>query len=247
VHHNARAVYVKYLGYFDGNPAHLYPLTPVEIATRYLEFMDGADAIVAKAKKSFEAGDYRWVAEVLNHVVMAQPDHFSGRALLADTLEQLGYQSESAPWRNFYLCGALELREGLPSGSSFGASEGMARGIPLYNLFQTMAVRLNGARADGITLNINIDFKDGDQTLLTIENSVLHAFEGKQHESPTATMKINEIDYKRLMMGLADAGQLLESGALEVEGDITALAQLAGLFDQFDRRFPIVTPRKPWK
>jgi alkyl sulfatase BDS1-like metallo-beta-lactamase superfamily hydrolase len=110
-----------------------------------------------------------------------------------------------------------------------------------------MAVRLNGARADGITLNINIDFKDGDQTLLTIENSVLHAFEGKQHESPTATMKINEIDYKRLMMGLADAGQLLESSALEVDGDITALAQLAGLFDQFDRRFPIVTPRKPWK
>jgi alkyl sulfatase BDS1-like metallo-beta-lactamase superfamily hydrolase len=247
VHHNARAVYVKYLGYFDGNPAHLYPLPPVEIANRYLDFMGGADAVVAKAKKPFEAGDYRWVAEVLNHVVMAEPDHFSGRALLADTLEQLGYQSESAPWRNFYLCGALELREGLPSGSAFGASEGMARGIPLYNLFQTMAVRLNGARADGITLNINIDFVDGDRTLLTIENSVLHAFIGKQHDSPTATMKINELDYKRLMMGLADAGQLLESGALEVDGDINALAQLAGLFDQFDRRFPIVTPRKPWK
>ncbi len=247
VHHNARAVYVKYLGYFDGNPAHLYPLPPVEIANRYLDFMGGADAVVAKAKKSFEAGDYRWVAEVLNHVVMAETDHFPGRALLADTLEQLGYQSESAPWRNFYLCGALELREGLPSGSAFGASEGMARGIPLYNLFQTMAVRLNGTRADGITLNINIDFNDAERTLLTIENSVLHAFIGKQHESPTATMKINELDYKRLMMGLADAGQLLEAGALEVDGDLNALAQLAGLFDQFERRFPIVTPRKPWK
>jgi len=247
VHHNARAVYVKYLGYFDGNPAHLYPLPPVELANRYLDFMGGADAVVAKAKKSFEAGDYRWVAEVLNHVVMAETDHFPGRALLADTLEQLGYQSESAPWRNFYLCGALELREGLPPGSEFGASEGMARGIPLYNLFQTMAVRLNGARADGITLNINIDFNDADRTLLTIENSVLHAFIGKQHESPTATMKISELDYKRLMMGLADAGQLLEAGALEVDGDINALAQLAGLFDQFERRFPIVTPRKPWK
>jgi len=247
VHHNARAVYVKYLGYFDGNPAHLYPLPPVEIANRYLDFMGGADAVVAKAKKSFEAGDYRWVAEVLNHVVMAETDHFPGRALLADTLEQLGYQSESAPWRNFYLCGALELREGLPSGSAFGASEGMARGIPLYNLFQTMAVRLNGTRADGITLNINIDFNDAERTLLTIENSVLHAFIGKQHESPTATMKINELDYKRLMMGLADAGQLLEAGALEVDGDLNALTQLAGLFDQFERRFPIVTPRKPWK
>ncbi len=247
VHHNARAVYVKYLGYFDGNPAHLYPLPPVEVANRYLDYMAGADAIVEKAKASFEAGDYRWVAEVLNHVVMAEPDHFPGRALLADTLEQLGYQSESAPWRNFYLCGALELREGLPEGSSFGASEGMARGIPLYNLFQTMAVRLNGDRADGINLNINIDFNDAAPTLLTIENSVLHAFIGKQHASPTATMKINELDYKRLMMGLTDAAKLLETGALKIEGDLTALAQLSGLFDQFERRFPIVTPRKPWK
>ncbi len=246
VHHNARAVYVKYLGYFDGNPAHLYNLPPVEVATRYLDYMGGADAIVEKAQVSFQTGDYRWVAEVLNHVVMAEPGHFSARELLADTLEQLGYQSESAPWRNFYLCGALELREGLPPGSAFGASEGMVRSIPLYNLFQTMAVRLNSDRADGVTLNINIDFKDSEPTLLTIENSVLHAFIGKQHDSPTATMKIAELDYKRLMMGLADAGQLLESGALEVNGDLEALATLAGLFDQFERRFPIVTPRKPW-
>ena len=246
VHHNARAVYVKYLGFFDGNPSHLYPLPPVEVANRYLEYMGGANAIVEKAQVSFNEGDYRWVAEVLNHIVMAEPDHFPARSLLADTLEQLGYQSESAPWRNFYLCGALELREGLPGGSAFGASEGMARGIPLFNLFQTMAVRLNGERADGITLHINIKFGDQEHTLLTIENSVLHAFIGKQHDSPSATMFINELDYKRLMMGLADAGELMESGALKVKGDLGALAQLSGLFDRFERRFPIVTPRKPW-
>ncbi len=247
VHHNARAVYVKYLGYFDGNPAHLYPLPPVEVANHYLDFMGGADAVVAKAKDSFARGDYRWVAEVLNHVVMAEPEHLEGRALLADTLEQLGYQSESGPWRNFYLCGALELREGLPAGSStFAASEGMVRAIPLFNLFQTMSVRLNSDKAEGIHLHINIEFTDSEATLLTIENSVLHAFAGRQHESPTATMKISEMDYKRLMMGLTDAAQLIESGALKIDGDVTALAQLAGLFDQFERRFPIVTPRKPW-
>ena len=247
VHHNARAVYVKYLGYFDGNPAHLYPLPPVEVANHYLDFMGGADSVVAKAKISFASGDYRWVAEVLNHLVMAEPEHFEGRALLADTLEQLGYQSESGPWRNFYLCGALELREGLPAGSSaFAASEGMVRAIPLFNLFQTMSVRLNSDRAEGIHLHINIEFTDSEATLLTIENSVLHAFSGRQHESPTATMKISEMDYKRLMMGLTDAAQLIESGALKIDGDVTALAQLAGLFDQFERRFPIVTPRKPW-
>jgi alkyl sulfatase BDS1-like metallo-beta-lactamase superfamily hydrolase len=246
VHHNARAVYVKYLGYFDGNPANLYPLPPVAAANRYLEYMGGADSIVSKAKESFAAGDYRWVAEVVNHVVMADPEHLEARELLADTFEQMGYQSESAPWRNFFLCGALELREGLPPGSAFGASEGMARAIPLYNLFQTLAVRLNGERADGIVLNINIEFTDSEATLLTIENSVLHAFVGKSHESPTATMKLSSVDYKRLMMGLADAAELLASGALTIDGDLTALAQLAGLFDRFDRRFPIVTPRKPW-
>ncbi len=246
VHHNARAVYVKYLGYFDGNPSHLYPLPPVEVATRYLDYMGGADSVFTKAKTSFSKGDYRWVVEVLNHVVMAQPDHFDARELLADTLEQLGYQSESGPWRNFYLCGALELREGLGRSSTFAASEGMARGIPLFNLFQTMAVRLNSERADGITLHINIIFNQQEHALLTIENSVLHAFIGKQHPSPTATMKIAELDYKRLMMGLTDAGQLLESGHLVVEGDMNALAQLSGLFDRFERKFPIVTPRQPW-
>ena len=114
VHHNTRAVYVKYLGFFSGNPATLYQHAPVAQAKRYLEFMGGSDAVVEKAKTSFEEGDYRWVAEILNHVVMAEPNHFEGRALLADTLEQLGYQSESGPWRNFFLCGALELRHGLP-------------------------------------------------------------------------------------------------------------------------------------
>ena len=247
VHHNARAVYVKYLGYFDGNPAHLYPLPPVEVANHYLNFMGGADSLVAKAKDSFSSGDYRWVAEVLNHLVMADPEHLEGRALLADTLEQLGYQSESGPWRNFYLSGALELREGLPAAASpFGASEGMVRAIPLYNLFQSMAVRLNSDKADGINLTINIEFTDSEATLLSVENSVLHAFPGRQHDAPTATMKISEMDYKRLMMGLADATQLIESGALKIEGELSALAQLAGLFDQFERRFPIVTPRKPW-
>ncbi|MFT4798180.1 MAG: alkyl sulfatase BDS1-like metallo-beta-lactamase superfamily hydrolase, partial [Candidatus Azotimanducaceae bacterium] len=122
VHHNARAVYVKYLGFFNGNPATLYKLPAVPAAEKYLEFMDGADAVVEKARAYFDKGEYRWVAEVLNHVVMAQPDHIDGRALLADTLEQLGYQSESGPWRNFYLCGVLELRNGLPKGATFGAT-----------------------------------------------------------------------------------------------------------------------------
>lgn len=246
VHHNARAVYVKYLGFFDGNPATLFPLPPTEVATRYLEFMGGADAIVEKARGCFDAGDYRWVAEVLNHVVMAEPDHFNARALQADTLEQLGYQSESGPWRNFYLCGALELRQGLPKGAAFGATASMAKSMPLENLYQTMAVRLNGPSADGLVIHLNLDFTDSEPTLLSIENSVLHAFTGKQHQKPNATLRMSAVNFKFMMTGNTDAVKLLESGELEMSGDFEALGKFRELFDQFERRFPIVTPRKPW-
>ncbi|MCZ6887039.1 MAG: MBL fold metallo-hydrolase [Gammaproteobacteria bacterium] len=244
VHHNARAVYVKYLGYFDGNPAHLYPLPGVDAGRRYVEFMGGADAVVDKAQDSFDAGDYRWVAEVLNHVVMAEPGHEDARALLADTLEQLGYQSESAPWRNFFLTGTQELRAGVQPASASGITEGMARGMPLDNLFQAMAVRLNGTAAEGLSMFFNLDFNDLDLPyLLAIENSVLHAFEGKVHPEPTATVNISSHNFKRLMLGLVDATLLLAEGDLIVEGDMRALGRLGSLFDQFDRRFPIMFPR----
>ena len=245
LHHNARAVYVKYLGYFDGNPAHLYPLPPRETARRYVEFMGGADAVVAKAGESFAVGDYRWVAEVLDHVVMADPSNGDAKALLADTLEQLGYQAESGPWRNFFLSGALELREGLPqTGTRFAASEGMARGMPLQNLFQTMAVRLNGPKADGVELALNLDFTDiGKRYLLCIENAVLHAFPDRNAEAPDATLRLTSLDFKRMMMGLTTGAELIDAGRLEIDGDASALAGLGALFDSFERRFPIVTPR----
>jgi alkyl sulfatase BDS1-like metallo-beta-lactamase superfamily hydrolase len=246
VHHNARAVYVKYLGFFNGNPATLYQLPPVAAAERYLKFMGGADAVVEKAQECFAEGDYRWVAEVLNHVVMAEPNHFAGRALLADTLEQLGYQSESGPWRNFYLCGALELRHGLPKGSNFGATASMAASIPMKNLFDTLAVRLNGPRADGKTLSINLAFTDIEPWHLLIENAVLHAVEHRQAKTAQATLRCASIDFKRLMMGLSDAPGLMQDGKLAIDGDAAILLELAGLFDQFERRFPIVTPRPAW-
>ncbi len=245
VHHNVRAVYVKYLGYFDGNPASLYPLPPSEAGRRYLAYMGGADAIVEKARQSFAEGDYRWVVEVLNHVMMTEPEHAQARALQADALEQLGYQSESAPWRNFFLCGALELRHGAPrSESGYQASEGIARGMPLENLFQTMAVRLNGPKADGVRLHLNLSFPDLDQRyLLSVQNSVLNAFSDKGVDAPDATLTLSSLNFKRMMMGLVTAVDLLSAGDLEIEGDVASLAALRELFDQFDRRFPIVTPR----
>lgn len=244
VHHNARAVYVKYLGYFDGNPATLHPLPPTQVAERYLEFMGGEDVVVDKAQRSFEQGDYRWVAEVVNHVVMANPANVAARALLADTYEQLGYQSESAPWRNFYLSGALELRQDIPGSAQFNASEGMARGMPLANLFQAMAVRLIGPKAADIVLHLNLSFPDlAQKYLLTIENAVLHVFADRSAASPHATLEVASVDFKRLMLGVTDAETLLSEQRLTIDGDALALAKLTDLFDSFERRFPIVTPR----
>jgi len=244
---NSRAVFVKYLGFFDGNPATLHPLPPVEAANRYVEYMGGGNAIVEKAREDFDRGDYRWVAEALNHVVMDDPEHFEARALLADTLEQLGYQAESGPWRNFYLCGALELREGLPKGSTFAASAGMLASIPLDNLFQIFAVRLNAERAERLTLNINLSFTDASPYLLVIENAVLHAFADRSSDEAAATLTISEMNFKLLMSGQTDAASLISKNALKIDGDAEVLLQLNGLFDQFERRFPLVTPRPSWK
>jgi len=244
LHHDVCAVYVKYLGYFDGNPGTLHRHPPVAAGKRYVDFMGGAGAVLEKAADSFAEGDYRWVAEVVGHVVMADQENADARSLLADALEQLGYQAESAVWRNFYLSGALELRRDKRTESAFRASEGMVRGIPLESIFKAMAVRLNGPAADGLVLRLNLNFTDLDrQYLLTIENSVLHGFADAHVSDPTATLTLTSLDFKRLMSGLTDAATLLQNGGLEVDGDVSALARLAGLFDQWGRGFPIVTPR----
>ena len=141
--------------------------------------MGGSDEVVRKAGDSFANGDYRWVAEVLNHVVMADPEHIRGRALLADTFEQLGYQSESAPWRNFYLYGALELRNGLPESKAFTAS-GMAPACP--SIFPSVAVRLLPEAALDVDLRIELVFTDlASRYLLSVRNSVLNYFKNAKH------------------------------------------------------------------
>ncbi|MEW6187923.1 MAG: alkyl sulfatase dimerization domain-containing protein [Thermodesulfobacteriota bacterium] len=245
VRHNAKAVYVKYLGYFNGNPAHLNPLPPREAAKRYVEFMGGANSVLEKARKTFREGDYRWTAQVLNHVVLSDPENLPVRALLADTYEQLGYQAESGPWRNFYLTGALELRQGTPPGSTARMQPGTLQGLPLENLFQALAVRLNGPKAEGKVLRFNLVFPDLNQSyLLLIKNSVLHAFPDKQDPEPTARLTLSSLDFKFLMGGLTTAAELITAERLKAEGDLNGLLEFAGLLDQFNPFFPIVTPRE---
>ena len=244
ISHNSKAVYVKYLGYFDGNPAHLNPLPRADAAKHYVSYMGGADAILEKAKESYDKGEYRWVAEVLNHLVMAKPDHIAARALLADCCEQLGYQAESGPWRNFYLTGALELRNGIPEARDSKVAPGMAAGMPLSNVFQAMAVRLNGPKADGVQMAFNLNFTDtGQKYLMTVKNAVLHAFADRQGAGADAMLELSSPDFKAMMMGAVTVADLMAEEKLKIEGDGEKLATFSALFDRFERWFPIVTPR----
>ena len=244
VHHNSRAVYVKYLGYFDGNPATLYPLPRAESSKKYVEYMGGIEAMYCKALEDFNKGEYRWVAELLNHAVSVEPEHQASRSLLADTYEQLGYQSESAPWRNFYLCGAKELRHGVPAGSIYSASEGTIRGMPLDNLFKAMAVRLIPAKVDGLDLAINLNFTDlTDQFRLEIRNSVLRGFRNLAEKEAPTELVLSSINFKRMMSGLITAAELIKSDDMKIIGDAETLLPLPTYFDSFQRRFPLVIPQ----
>ncbi|MBH5367275.1 MBL fold metallo-hydrolase [Bradyrhizobium sp. CNPSo 4016] len=150
VSHNARAVYNFYLGYFSENPAELEPLPPVQAAPRYVELMGGADALLEKAQKAYDAGDYRWAAQILQHLVLAQPDNRDARYLQADAFEQLGYQAEAATWRNIYFAGAQELRRGLPQTEpGLAASPDMIKALPIEMAFDFLGIQIDSEKAAG--------------------------------------------------------------------------------------------------
>jgi alkyl sulfatase BDS1-like metallo-beta-lactamase superfamily hydrolase len=222
----------------------LNPLPPVAVAKHYVAFMGGADAVLKKAIISFNNNDFQWVCEVVQHVVNEDPKRLDARALLADALEQLGYQAESGPWRNFYLCGALELRQGVPKGSKQRISAGILAGMPMQDIFKAMAVRLNATKAEGIDLSLNLHFTDIKQPyLLSIRHSVLHAWPDRGSSAAAVNLRLTSLKFKQLMFGYCRSADLLEAGELQIDGDATVIAQLIPLFDQFDRRFPIMTPR----
>jgi alkyl sulfatase BDS1-like metallo-beta-lactamase superfamily hydrolase len=246
VNHNAKAVYNFYLGYFSGNPAELHPLPPVDAARRYVEFMGGADAVVEKARLSFAAGEYRWVAQVVNHVVQAEPEHQAARHLLADALEQLGYQAESGPWRNFYLSGALELRAGVRKQDlPRRGSADILRNMPRDQFFDYLAVRLNGPRAADKQLSLVFRFTDLDeQHTVTVKNAVLH-HRPQATESPDVELALAWVDLNDVALGKSTFPQMMLQGKLKVTGDAKKLTEFFGLLDQFEFSFNIVTPNAP--
>ena len=246
VSHNSKAVYQRYLGFFDGHPARLWPLPPEDAGKRYVELAGGADALLIRAGEAFERGEYRWTAQLTDHLVFADPANAEARNLEADALEQLGYQSENATWRNFFLTGAQELRQFDPdSAKARGqtAGGGMIAAIDLDLLFDYLAVRLNAPAADGQTVVINLVLTDtGQEASIRVQRSVLHGRKDHSEEDAQATLRLTRATLNALAVARSSLSDALTAGDVEIEGDESRVELFFSLLDTFDRWFPIVTP-----
>ncbi|QLA21110.1 alkyl/aryl-sulfatase [Desulfolutivibrio sulfoxidireducens] len=242
--HNAKGAYVKYLGWFDGNPANLNGLVPVDAAKKYVAYMGGADAVMRKAREDFDRGEYRWVAEVMNRVVFADPGNMPARELAADALEQMGYQAESGPWRNFYLTGALELRHGVkPLVEGKEPNLDYVRNLPPDLLFDAMAVRLNPEKAAGKWCTINFVFTDkNEQYALSLENCALSHRPNAQAADADATLTMPQEIFTYVLLGKASLDKVLAGKKAVLQGDPAALPNLLAMMDDVDPWFNIVTP-----
>jgi alkyl sulfatase BDS1-like metallo-beta-lactamase superfamily hydrolase len=242
--HNAKAVYQHYYGWYDGNPANLDPLPPEDAARRYVDAMGGLDAVVVKAQAAFDEGDYRWAATLLDHAVFAAPDSVSAKDLLARTYDQLGYQAEAGPWRDFYLTAALELRRGVvrsvPNPSSMGS---ILANVPVDLFFTAMATRLDGPAAEGKEITVNVVFTDLDVSyVLELRNSVLRHRLGSPDPEADATLRVTRGFWVRLLTRQAGLRDLVFSDEIEVEGSRLQVLSLLSLLEQPDEGFAIVTP-----
>ncbi len=244
VRHNAKAVYQAYFGWYDANPANLDPLPPAEAAAKYVAAMGGAARVRELAQAAHAAGDDRWAATLLNHAVFADPDDAEARALLAAVYDQLGFRAESGPWRDVYLTGAYELRNGI-QGSALDPRRavGLLANTPVERFLDSMTVRLDGPKADGKRMRFNFVFTDvGETHVLELDNAVLHHRRGEPVAGADATVRLTRDLLIRLGIGEAGLKDLVMSDALEVEGSRLKLLSFLSLLDKPDGRFPIVTP-----
>lgn len=246
IRHNVKAIYQKYLGWYDANPVHLDPLPPVESGKKYVEYMGGAEAILDRARKDFAKGEFRFVAQAVSHLVFAEPDNQAARAVLADTFEQLGYAAESSTWRNAYLFGAQELRQGMPKvpPRSPMPRETLAA-LRTEQLWDVLGVRLNGPKAEGKRIVLNWSFSDtGETFILNLENSALTYVAGAQAADADAAFTLARGTLDEVIAKLTTFQDAVSSGKIKCTGNPMRLGELMMLMDEFPRMFEIVEPKR---
>lgn len=245
--HNVKSIVQYYLGWFDGNPAHLYGLPPEETGPRYLRYMGGPKAVLERAREDFARGDYRWVAEVTNHLVFADPSNSEARALCADALEQMGFAAEASTWRNAFLLGAQELRKGAPKLRRQNVSRDMVSALPLELLLDYLAIRLDAERAGGRRMEIEwFNRETGELWAMNLQNATMTYLPGSARGPRTARVSLDRATLAALQMDRAGIQaafvRLADEGVIQVEGDIAAVKDLLGMLEDFEPAFNIVEP-----
>ncbi|MGF6207812.1 alkyl/aryl-sulfatase [Pseudomonas frederiksbergensis] len=241
--HNSRAVYQRYMGFYDGNPANLNPLPPVETAQRTVEAMGGGAAVIEKMRAAMAKGDYRWAAQLGNQLLFAEPDNAAGRSAQAQALEQMGYQSENATWRNMYLTGAMELRNGVPQHAGSSVSVDMVRAMTPDMFFDYLAIRLDSDKAVGHDLTLNWTFEDqkNKDFNLTLRNGVLTHRAGL-NAAADASVSLSKATLEQISLKQLDFPTAIQKGLIKLQGNGKKLGELLGSLDTFSPQFNIVTP-----
>ncbi len=241
--HNSKAVYQRYIGWYDANPASLNALPPVAAGTHYVEAMGGADAVIAKADTAAKAGEYRWAAMLLNHVVFADANNTKAKDMLADVYTQLGYRAEAGTWRNIYLTGAQELRHGVVDAGLQRISLALIRATPTSMMLDLAAVRFNADRAQGKAFKINLVLSDVNEThLITVENGVMIHEEGIKDDKADATATMKRSDMLETLLGGVPLTVKTATGAIKVTGNSGLYGELVALIDPTQPNFNVVTP-----
>ncbi|WP_426617837.1 alkyl/aryl-sulfatase [Pseudomonas rustica] len=239
---NTRAVYQRYMGFYDGNPANLNPLPPVDTAKRTVEAMGGGAAVLDKMRKAMASGDYRWAAQLGNQLLFAEPDNADAHKAQAETLEQLGYQSENATWRNMYLTGAMELRNGVPPHAGTSVSVDMVRAMSPEMFFDYLAVRLDSDKAVNHDLTLNWTFEDLQKDFnLTLRNGVLTHRAGL-NPAADASVSLSKDTLEKISLKQLDFPTAMQKGLIKLQGNGKKLGELMGSLDTFGPQFNIVTP-----
>jgi alkyl sulfatase BDS1-like metallo-beta-lactamase superfamily hydrolase len=245
--HNSRAVINRYLGYWDGNPATLIPLSPGDSAPLYVEMMGGSAKILAKGRQLYDSGQYLLATEILNKLVYAEPGNQAAKDLLADCFEQIGYQKESTSLRNSFLAAALELRSGIPGGiTPRTASPDTVRGMPTQLWLDYLAILLDVDKAEGKAFVINLVTPDnGESFVIELSNATLTSIEGFRSDQADLTVTINRTDLEPVMMQTATFATQAAAGRARFEGNPQVLAQLMGCLGHFATDFEIMPGTRP--